>query len=78
MTWCIIVDELRNFDMETQIRSVVAIVLDPIADRTQGHHNEIKDLKRAVETMQRSLEEMDRFIKVDLNLKSFLADIKKR
>lgn len=60
------------------MRGIVAHILDPLVDRTQNQSNDIKEIKKTLETMHRSLEEMDRFIKVDLNLKSFLQDIKQR
>ena len=54
------------------------MVLDPLVDKTAHHHNDIREQKRLIEAMQRHIEEMDRSLKVDLNLKSFLIDIKKR
>lgn len=52
--------------------------LEPISERSHLHHNEIKDIKLRNDFLMKKTEEMDRCMKVDLNLRGTLADLKKR
>jgi heme oxygenase len=56
----------------------VAAIIDPHIERSNNNSNELKDLRRQTEAMHKSIEEMERVIKHDVNLKAFLPDIKKR
>lgn len=60
------------------MRRVVSGILDPHLERANNNANELKDMRRQIEGMHGRVEEMDRVIKHDMNLKAFLPDIKKR
>lgn len=60
------------------MRKVVSGILDPHLERSNNNANELKDMRRQLEAMHSKVEEMDRTIKHDMNLKAFLPDIKKR
>jgi len=60
------------------VRTIIADILDPLAERSIGHHLEIKEMKTAIDVIHKKVEDIDRSLKVDLNLKQFLQDIKKR
>jgi hypothetical protein len=66
------------FEIETKIRRLVAEILDPVAEKSQNNYHEIKDIKLKNEYIMKKIEEIDRTVKVDLNLKAHLGDMKKR
>lgn len=69
---------MQKFELETNIRRLVSEILDPISERSSYHHSELKDLKAKNEYLMKKVEDLDRSIKVDLNLRGTLADLKKR
>lgn len=66
------------FDIDTQIRQVVMTILEPQVDRMNNNSNDLKELKKVTDGMQKAIDEMDRYLKNDLNLKTFLTDLRKR
>ena len=52
--------------------------LEPISEKSHSHQNEIKDLKLRSDFLMKKFEEVDRSVKIDLNLKATLNDMKKR
>lgn len=71
-------DEFKQFDTESLVRRVVSGILDPHLERSNNNANELKDMRRQIEVMHGKVEDLDRVIKRDMNLKAFLEDIKKR
>ena len=71
-------DELKKFEQETQVRSIIGDILGPLVDRSHNSQTEIRELAKTVEKLHKKLDEIDRTVKNDLNLKQFLTDIKKR
>lgn len=72
------IDELKKFEQETQVRSIIGDILGPLVDRSHTSQTEIRELYKTVEKLHKKLDEIDRTVKNDLNLKQFLTDIKKR
>ena len=64
--------------METKVRKIVQEFLEPIGEKSHSHQNEIKDLKLRSDFLMKKFEEVDRSVKIDLNLKATLNDMKKR
>lgn len=60
------------------MRTIIADLMDPIADRAVKNQSELKKVHSAVDQMHKRLDEVERVMKVDLNLKTFINDIKKR
>jgi len=60
------------------VRTIIADLMDPIADRAVKNQSELKKVHLAVDQMHKRLDEVERVMKVDLNLKTFINDIKKR
>lgn len=52
-------------------------ILDPIAEKTNYHNKELKEVKLKNEYLMKKTEELDRSIKVDLNLRGTLTEAKK-
>jgi hypothetical protein len=69
---------LKKFEQETQVRSIIADILGPLVDRSHNNQSETRDLSKVVEKLHKKVDELDRIIKNDLNLKQFLTDVKKR
>lgn len=69
---------MKQFDLENQVRTIIADLMDPIADRAVKNQSELKKVHSAVDQMHKRLDEVERVMKVDLNLKTFINDIKKR
>ena len=53
-------------------------ILEPQVDRMNNNSNDLKELKKVTDGMQKAIDEMDRYLKNDLNLKTFLTDLRKR
>jgi hypothetical protein len=52
--------------------------MDPIIDKNNTNTNDIKEIRRSVESLHKTVDDMDRVLKNELNLKSFLTELKKR
>ena len=64
--------------METKVRKLVGEILDPVAEKAHFNSNEIKEVKLKNDFLLKKIEELDRYMKVDLNLRGNLTDLKKR
>ena len=49
-----------------------------MTERATENYNDVKDLKMRCDFLTKKFEELDRNIKIDLNLRGTLADLKKR
>jgi hypothetical protein len=67
-----------KFEQETQVRSIIADILGPLVDRSHTNQTETRELSRVMDKLHKKVDELDRTVKNDLNLKQFLTDIKKR
>ncbi len=70
--------EFSKLEIENQVRIVVAHLMDPIIDKNNTNTNDIKEIRRSVESLHKTVDDMDRVLKNELNLKSFLTELKKR
>ena len=66
------------FEIETKVKKLVSEILDPIAAQSHTNMTDLKDVKVKNEYLIKKVEEIDRHVKVDLNLKNNLKDINKR
>jgi hypothetical protein len=71
-------NELKKFEQETQVRAIIGDILGPLVDRSHSSQTEIRELAKIVDKIHKKVDEIDRTVKNDLNLKQFLTDIKKR
>ncbi|CDW80343.1 UNKNOWN [Stylonychia lemnae] len=64
--------------METSVRTIVQDFLEPMMEKANDNYNDVKELKMRSDFLTKKFEELDRNIKIDLNLRGTLADLKKR
>ena len=69
---------MKKFEQETQVRSIIADILGPLVDRSHTNQAETRELSKVIDKLHKKVDELDRTVKNDLNLKQFLTDIKKR
>jgi len=72
------VAEVEQFDFETKIRGIIGETITPVAERSHQNHNELKGVKHRLDYVTRKVDEIDKILKTDLNLKPTLADTKRR
>jgi hypothetical protein len=60
------------------MRKLVIEIMGPISDRSNNNFNELEELKLKNESLYRKIDELDRTIKHDLNLKPSLDMLKRR
>ena len=71
-------NEIEEFDTKTEIRKVVFEYMKPLAEKVEASFDSVQAIQKKNEYIMRRHEDLDRSVKIDLNLRGSLTDIKRR